>query len=471
VPQAPPSEISGRARTFALTATSIGTLVATLQGSITNTALPSIARDFGISPADSIWVVNGYQLTTTATLLAFAALCDSLGARRLFQVGLLIFTLASLACALAPSFAFLIAMRVMQGIGASMMIVSTQTLNRAVFPHAQLGRAIAVNAMFVAVGTAAGPSIGGVILAVGSWHEIFWFNIPLGMIGVLLGWRYLPRVIGTGAPLDRISAVLAAIGFGGSVYGVDAIAHHMPSLGILGILAGAALAITIFVRRQLGLQHSLLAVELFRDPVFSVACVASWFTYTAQGLTYVILPFFFQLTLGYTPLQSGLLISSWPLTALLVASRMGRISDRYPAAILCTIGIVLMGVGIIGFTILPAQPAWWSIVLCATLGGAGFATFQTPNNRAMIAIAPPEKTGRASGVMSMARLYGQTGGAALVAIVFGLMGIVASEGVRLGRAPIEVALFVGCVFIALAAMFSTIRLNATRSSATHAKSS
>jgi DHA2 family multidrug resistance protein-like MFS transporter len=216
----------------------------------------------------------------------------------------------------------------------------------------------------------------------------------------------------------------------------------------------------------LRLENPMMAIDLFRVPIFSVSVVAATATYTAQGLAYVSLPFFFQNVLGKTPLVSGLLLSAWPLTALIVAIRMGPLSDRYPAPLLCTIGIVIMGAGLACFAVLPAVPAAIAIVGCAAICGAGFATFQTPNNRAIIATAPPEKTGRAAGVMTTARLSGQTLGAVLVAIIFGIAG--ASGAVRAVpvRGVIEATLLVACGCMALAAVLSSIRLSVPAPAAT-----
>jgi DHA2 family multidrug resistance protein-like MFS transporter len=209
----------------------------------------------------------------------------------------------------------------------------------------------------------------------------------------------------------------------------------------------------------------MLAVELFRVPIFSISVLASTLTYTAQGIAYVSLPFFFQSVLGKTPLQSGLLLSAWPLTALIVAVRIGPLSDRYPAPLLCTIGIVVMGLGLGAFALLPALPATAAIVACAAVCGAGFATFQTPNNRAIIATAPPEKTGRAAGVMSTARLGGQTLGATLVAIIFALVGSEVATRYVPGRGVIEAGLVTAVACMLLAALLSSIRLRTSSSRA------
>jgi DHA2 family multidrug resistance protein-like MFS transporter len=454
--------LSNRDRNLALIAVSIGTFVSTLSQTIANIALPTIGRDLHVSAATSVWVVNGTQLATTATLLFFAALGDARGAKAVYLSGLAVFTVATLGCAFAPSFEVLVALRVLQGLGGSALIVTTNSLTRALYPPHEIGRSVAINSMFVAFGTAAGPTLGGIILSFADWHWIFALNVPLALVSLVLGLRFLPKLPASGAKLDYTSGALAAAGFGGIIYAIDGVARHMALGEAAAIVAVGAIAMTLFVRRQLHLEHPLMAVELFRVPIFSVAVLASTATYTAQGLAYVSLPFFFQSVLGHSPLVAGLLLSAWPVMALLVAVQMGPLSDRYSASLLCTIGILVMGVGLAAFALLPAAPATWMVVACAALGGAGFATFQTPNNRAIIATAPPHQTGRAAGVMSAARLSGQTGGAALVALIFELVGGATGAHAVPVRGLIEATLLTACGFIAFAAVMSVIRWNAGR---------
>jgi DHA2 family multidrug resistance protein-like MFS transporter len=430
---------------------------------VTNTALPTIVHSLHVSSASSIWVVNAVQLATTATLLFFGAASDARGTKNVYLAGMLVFTLATLGCALAPTFDILVLMRVLQGLGGSAVIVTVNSLNRALFSKADLGRSIAVNTTFVAVGTAVGPTIGGLILAFASWPWIFAFNVPLGIIALVLGWRFLPKIPATGAKLDFGSAALAAAGFSGLFYALDAFARPHPGFADAAFGVAGGLAMFFFIRRQLNLTHPMLAVELFRVPIFSVSILASTATYAAQSIAYVTLPFFFQNVLGKTPWESGLLLSAWAIMSFFVAVRMGPLSDRHPASVLCTIGILVMGAGLAGFALLPAMPATLAIVVCAGIAGAGFATFQTPNNRAILVTAPPEKTGRAAGVMTTARVSGQTLGAVLTAIVFEVAGAAAAARAVPVRSVIETALLVACGCIGIAAVLSGIRL---RSAAT-----
>ena len=436
----------------------VSAFISTAAGSIANTALPTIAAVFHVTAGTSVWVVNGVQIATTATTLLFAALTDSRGGKGIFLTGMVLFTLACIACALAPTFAFLVAARVVAGVGLAAMMVATNPITRAMFPPHQLGQSVAITAIFIAVGTASGPTIGGLVLAVAPWPWIFGSIVPFGVLSWYLAWRYLPDIPGDGGRHDWLSSALAGIGTGGTVITLEAIARRWnPAEAVLAAVT-SAVALTVFIRRQLRVTEPILAIELFREPVFTVSVIASSLTYTAQGLAYVVLPFYFQSVLGRTPLESGMLLSAWPLTALIVATQMGRISDRYRASLLCTVGIAVMCLGLALFALLPVAPSMFAIVVCAAVAGAGFATFQTPNVRAILANTPPEKTGRAAGLTGLSRLMGQTTGVALVAIVFELSAGGAGVHIAPSRGAVEIALAVGCGFLVAGGALSGWRM-------------
>lgn len=436
------------ARAFALTATAIGTFTSTLDTSIANVALPTIARDFHIAPELSVWVVTAFQLTVTSTLLTFAALGDRIGAARLYLAAFVVFTLASVGCALATSFEMLVAMRAVQGIAASAQMVMTAPINRTLYPRAQLGRAIANNALFVALGMASGPTISGLILAVAPWQWLFWVNVPVCAIGIAFGLRYLPKPAGAGGPLDLPSALLAASGFSAFVWGVDALARRLENPAALGVAAAGVAAFAVFVARQTRLAQPLLAVDLFRRPLISLSAAAALCTYTAQGSTYVSLPFFLQSVLGRSPLESGLLIASWPLGTLVASRIVGPLTGRIPAAVLGTAGVLVMGAGLALIALLPQ--AFWLIATLSGIAGFGFGFFQTPNNHTLISATPPDRTGRATGIIASVRVAGMTVGAASVAIVFGL------AGTALGTA-VALSLWLAAALCTAAAAFSAAR--------------
>jgi DHA2 family multidrug resistance protein-like MFS transporter len=448
-------------RRIAWLALAISISMAILDGSIANTALPTIARDLHASPAASIWVVNAFQLAVTATLLIFAALGQLRGPTRIYRIGVIAFVVGSLCCALARSLPVLIAARAFQGIGASAVMSISPAILREIFPRAQLGRALGLNSLVVATSSAAGPTLGGLVLAVLPWPWLFAINVPFGILNVILN-RALPdrEPTGRGWP-DPVSMTTSALGFALTIWGLDGFARGEPLWwSLLRIVLGVAAA-TIFVRRQFALPRPMISLDLFHIPAFSMAAATSLATFTAQGLAYVALPFFFQESLGRTPLQSGLLLTSWPLSIALVAPIAGRLADRYPVGILATIGLSVLAVGLGSFALLPAAPSAVDILVRGVVCGLGFGFFQSPNNRELIGSAPIEKSASAAGLLASIRVGGQTVGVAVVAIVFGVLGASITAGTPTGMlvahaTPVVLWIACGCAGIATAA--SALRL-------------
>jgi DHA2 family multidrug resistance protein-like MFS transporter len=431
-----------------------------LDGSIANTALPTIARDLHASPAASVWVVNGFQLAVTASLFAFASLGTLHGPARVYRAGVILFILGSSLCALAQNLAVLIVARALQGIGAAAIMAISPALLREVFPRAQLGQALGINALVVAASSAAGPTLGGFILAVAPWQLLFAINVPLGLINIALN-RALPRDEPAGGKLDIPSAVLSALSFTLTIWGLDGFAHHESFWTIvLRLVVGIASGVA-FVLRQQQLPRPMIAVDLFGIPPFALAAATSFSAFLSQGLAYVALPFYFQEALGRTPLQSGLLLTSWPLAIVVVAPIAGRLSDRFPVAILATLGLTVLTVGYALYALLPAHPSTLQIVLHGILCGVGFGLFNTPNNRELIGNAPREKSASAAGFLAAMRVGGQTVGAAAVAIVFGVLGGALTAGTPahdvVARAT-PAALWVACACSLIATIASGLRL-------------
>lgn len=437
--------------------------MAVLDGLIANTALPTIRRELHATPAASIWVVNAFQLAVTASLLPFAALGSRDGQARVYRIGVITFIVGSLLCALAHSLPFLIAARVLQGLGASAVMAISPALLREIFPRAQLGRALGLNALVVGTSAAAGPTIGGLVLAIAPWPWLFAINVPFGLINIALN-RALPDDTPHGGPLDAISVVTSALGLSLLIWGLDGFARS-ESLWTIGLrVAAGAVLTTIFVRRQFVLPQPMIALDLFRLPTFSLAAATSFSTFCAQGLAFVALPFYFQESLGRTPLQSGLLLSSWPLAVAVVAPLAGRLSDRFPVGILATAGLAVLTCGLGLYASLPANPSPTTIALHGIICGLGFGFFQSPNNRELIGSAPRAKSGSAAGLLAVLRVGGQTLGTALVALAFGVFGASLAAGTAghelVGRAE-PIVLWTACAFSAAATIASALRLRRT----------
>jgi MFS transporter, DHA2 family, multidrug resistance protein len=404
-------------RYWAITAIVLAIAMSVLDSSIANVALPTIARQFHTSAATSIWVVNAYQIAILVSLLPLSALGEIVGYRRISQAGLAVFTAASLACALAPSMGALVGARIVQGFGAAGIMSVNAALVRFTYPQRLLGRAVGINALAVATSAAIGPTIAAGILAVGPWRWLFAVNGPIGIVTLLLASYALPVTERSARPLSWASAALHAGAFGLLASGLQSLAHDAATpLGVGQICAGCLFAV-LLARHELQREAPLIPFDLLRIRLFSLSIITSVCSFMGQAAALVALPFEIQ-RLGHTAVQTGLLMTPWPVAVAITAPIAGRLSDRLSAGLLGGAGLATMSCGLVLLALFPAggsAPDFiWRMALC----GIGFGRFQAPNNRAMILSAPRARVGAAGGMLSTARLLGQTIGAAGVAIVF-----------------------------------------------------
>ncbi len=437
-------------RMRAMATMAIAVAMAVLDSAIANIALPTIAQELQITPAGSVWVVNAYQLAVTVSLLPLASLGDIVGYRRVYSVGLAVFTLASLACALSTSLPMLVAARLLQGLGGAGIMSVNSALVRFIFPRSMLGRGLGFNAFIVATSSATGPTIAAAILAVGSWHWLFAINVPLGAVALVLALRVLPNTPRAGHRFDLLGAALNAATLGLLITGVDGLGQRGNLHIVLPEIIAAVLIGFVFLKHQHGSPAPVLPVDLFRRPVFSLSVATSICSYTAQSLAYVSLPFFFQYVGGMSQIETGLLMTPWPAIVVFIAPLAGRLSDRYPAGLLGGLGLAVMTAGMLLMLFMPPHAGHADVAWRMAVCGLGFGFFQSPNNRLLVSSAPRERSGAGSGMLATARLLGQTTGSALVAVMFGL-----TTGVAQGAA---LALAVGAAFTATGAVLSTLRL-------------
>ena len=440
-----------RERRAAMLAVGIAIAISVLSVAIANIALPAMAHELHTTAAESIWVVNAYQLAVTVTLLPLSALGDIIGYRRVYLWGLCVFTVASLACGLADTLPMLVAARVLQGFGAAGIMSVNTALVRFIVPRAELGRGIATIALIVATCSAAGPSLAAAILAVASWHWLFTFNVPFGVLAVWLALRSLPDTPRSGHRFDLISAALNAATFGLLLIGLDGIGHGESPVWVAAELLGGLVACVVFIRRQNRMAAPMLPVDLFRKPAFALSVATSVCSYSAQTVALLVLPFYFAVAGGMSQSRIGLLITPWPAVVVIVAPIAGRLSDKYSAGLLGGLGLAVLTAGMLLLLALPADPPFLDVVWRMMVCGIGFGFFQSPNNRALISAAPRSRSGVASGVLSTARLTGQTIGGVMVAVIFAL-----THG-NIG-AGVGIALTVGAVFSGFACVISFLRL-------------
>lgn len=380
-------------RNWAIVTIALGLVMAVMDSAIANVALPTIARDLDASPAFSIWIVNGYQLAITISLLPLASLGEIIGYRRVYLAGLVLFTLASLFCALSHTLLLLTVARIVQGFGAAGIMSVNAALVRFTYPHALLGRGIGINALVVAISAAVGPTVAAAILAVGTWPYLFAINVPIGIATLALGWRCLPYTARASHAFDWQSAALSAITFGVGIAAVDSAGHGEALAICLSEFAVAAVACVLLVFRQTHTASPLLPVDLLRIPIFALSIGTSIASFCGQMLAFVAIPFYLESRFGYSAVQMGLLISPWPIAVAFAAPIAGRLVERYPAGLLGGIGLVLFAAGLGTLALLPANPGVADVIWRMALSGAGFGLFQTPNNRTMIAAAPRERSG------------------------------------------------------------------------------
>jgi DHA2 family multidrug resistance protein-like MFS transporter len=407
-------------RYWAVLTIMLGLTLAVLDGAIANVALPTIARDIDASPAASIWVVNAYQLAVTISLLPLASLGDIYGYRRVYQYGLIVFTVASLGCALSDSLTTLTVARIIQGFGAAGIMSVNGALVRFIYPRRWIGRGFGLNATIGSIASAVGPTVASGILSVAHWPWLFAINVPIGAIAIPIALSHLPHTRSTGVRFDAPSALWSALTFGIFVSAIGGMGHG-ESISVGGAELCIALVFGfVLATRQLSLQSPMLPIDLFRIRLFAMSVATSISAFIAQSMAYVALPFLFENTLGRSQVETGLLLTPWPLAVAVIAPFTGRLSDRYPAGMLGGCGLAVLMVGLALLWLLPEHPATFDIVWRLLVCGVGFGFFNTPNNRAILTSAPPQRAGAASGMQATARLLGQSVGAAMVALMFGL---------------------------------------------------
>lgn len=441
-------------RNWAMVAIALGISVAVLDGAIANVALPTIASDLHVNPSSSIWIVNAFQLAVTISLLAFSSLGDLWGYKRVYVLGLMMFSITSLICALSDSFITLVIARGLQGFSAAAITSVNTALLRIIFPARLLPRGMGINALIIAVAAAAGPTVAAGILSVANWPWLFAINVPIGLLAFGLSIKFLPQnpVKVKDQRFDITSAVLNALTFGLLICVIDGFAHDIhwyilvPGMGVMLVIGW------FFVRRQLNHSYPLLPVDLMHSKIFSLSLLTSVFSFIAQMLALVSIPFFFQRVLHLSEVATGLLLTPWPLATMISAPLAGRLMGRINAGILGGVGLLIFGVALFLLAHIPAHPTYWDIIWRMVLGGIGFGTFITPNNSTIIASAPKERSGGASGMLGMARLLGQTVGAAFAAVIF---AVFPGHGMRY-------SLIFGSIFAIVSAVISSLRIHTHR---------
>ncbi|GGO53270.1 MULTISPECIES: MFS transporter [Streptomyces] len=441
---------------WALVITSVAGFMAALDNLVVTTALPSIRKDLGGHLEDLEWTVSAYTLTFAVLLMFGAALGDRFGRRKLFGVGLAIFTGASAAAALAPGINELIAARAVQGVGAAIMMPLTLTLLTAAVPAAKRGMAFGIWGAVNGLAVASGPLIGGALTEHVSWQWIFWLNVPLGLALLPLARMRLSESYGTGAPLDFTGTLLASGGLFGIVYALirGNIDGWTSATVLTGLIAGAAL-LGGFVRHGIRAKNPMLPMRLFRSRAFSAINAASLLMFVGMFGSIFLLSQFLQGVLGYSPTEAGLRMLPWTGMPMIVAPIAGYLSDRIGGRPVVTAGLALQAVGLGWFALVLSPDVSYAAQLPALIiSGIGMALYFAPAASLVMASVRPSEQGIASGANNALREVGGALGVALMASVFSSQGGYESPVAFVDG--LEPALWVGAGVVALGAVSAAL---------------
>ncbi|MCZ7541107.1 MAG: MFS transporter [Anaerolineae bacterium] len=404
---------------WVLLSVAMGTFLSTIDSSIVNVALPTLEDKLNTRFATVQWVVVAYLLVVTSLILGVARLGDMIGKKRIYLTGMAVFTVASLLCGLAPSVGFLIAFRVVQGLGAVMMQALGMAIVTEAFPRTERGRALGIMGTVVSLGISIGPTVGGLLIGTVGWRAIFLVNLPVGIVGFALVQRHVPdwrppggqRFDALGAALLLIALLALALGL---TFGPE---QGWGSAPILALLISAALGFAVFLAVEKHLAQPMVDLRLFRDPLFSISLLTGFLVFMVIAGMFV-LPFYLEWVKGYDPGRVGLFLTVMPVALGLSAPIAGSLSDRYGSRGISLVGLVIVVGACLGIATLQENTSAMGYILRLLPLGLGVGIFQSPNNSAIMGAAPRERLGVASGLLSLSRAFGQVTGLPLIGAVF-----------------------------------------------------
>lgn len=414
---------SAKDNRWILASLSLTMLLPSLGTSIANIALPSLAETFGAPFQQIQWVVLSYLLAITVSIVSVGRLGDMFGRRRMLLIGLGIFIAGSAACAVAPNLAILIAARVIQGVGAALMMALTMAMVSEAVPKERTGSAMGLLATMSAIGTALGPSLGGALIHYAGWSSIFLINVPVGTITLALAAKVLPRprlaMVNARGGFDYAGTAVLAIGLGTFCLAMT-LGRGNFSLLNLGLVVLAVAAGLWFVHQQSQSPAPLVKLEVLRQWKFSSSFAMSILIATVVMASLVVGPFYLSISLGLPPTQVGLLMATGPLVAAVVGIPAGRLVDRFGASHIACAGLYCIGLGAANLSLLPFGESRLAYVVPLVMITAGYGLFQAANNTAVMADVPPDQRGVISGVLTLSRNLGLISGASVMGAVFAL---------------------------------------------------
>ncbi|UCE06055.1 MAG: DHA2 family efflux MFS transporter permease subunit [bacterium] len=401
---------------FVMSALGMGVFLATIDASIVNVALPTLVTQFTARFEVVQWVVLGYLLTLATLMLSIGRLADIVGKKPIYLAGMFIFTFGSLLCGLSQTVFWLIGFRIFQAVGAAMMIsLGTGILTEA-FPPQERGKALGIIGVIVSIGIITGPTLGGFLIDLISWHWIFFVNIPVGIIGSFMVIRFLPKVKaiqgqrfdfwGAASLFISLLSFLLALTLG------QKIGFTHPQIVTLFITW--AICFVLFLVTELAVKQPMVDLRLFRNQLFNLSLFTGFITFVSTGGIILLMPFYLENVLGYNPHQVGLMLAIVPISAGLISPLSGTLSDRFGTRPVSTFGLFIMLIGYISLLSLSTQTTSLGYILRFFPVGLGIGIFQSPNNSAIMGSAPREKLGIVSSLLSLTRTLGQSSGIAAI---------------------------------------------------------
>jgi EmrB/QacA subfamily drug resistance transporter len=423
----------------------MGVFLATIDGSIVNVSLPTMEKSFQTDFALVQWVVLAYLLTVTTLMLGIGRLADIYGKKPIYTAGFIIFTVGSVLCGLSPTIYPLIGFRVLQAVGAAMIMALGMAIVTEAFPRSERGRALGISGTIVSVGIAVGPTLGGVIVQNLSWHWIFFVNLPIGIIGTFMVVRYVPNFRPPGGQrFDYWGALTLCISLLSLLVALTLGQRNgFDDSMVLLLIAAFVVFLVTFIAIELRMEQPMIDLRLFRSSLFSVSLTTGFIIFICLAGSLLLMPFYIQNVLGYDPQQTGLLMATVPVALGIIAPISGELSDRFGSRPITVAGLAMLTVGFLAVSSLDAETTALGYVIRFLPVGLGMGTFQSPNNSAIMGAAPRDRLGIASGMLAVTRTLGQTTGIATLGAlwagqVFKRTGEVLAGGATVAPIPAQV---------------------------------
>jgi EmrB/QacA subfamily drug resistance transporter len=435
------------AKWWAILGIGIGVFIFALDVYIVNLALPTMVESLHTSFATIQWVVLSYLLAIAVFVLSAARLGDMWSKKRLYIIGMIVFTISSLLCGLAPTVGFLIAFRALQGIGAAFISGLGTAMIVEVFPPEERGLGLGIRAGVFGLGIMLGPTVGGLLIDLGGWPLIFFVNVPIGIVGSLIVALLVPPsvVSGTKQGFDAIGTLILTVTLTCFTLGITLLqSEGFSSNKALILLILSAISLVCFLVVEARQSEPMLDLEIFRALDFSLGLVLRFLGNFVMAGAIFMLPFFLELVKQYSTEQAGLLLAVPPIIIVLTAPVAGILSDRFGARIISLIGLLLIAGGCLLVSTFDTELTVLNYIVGITPYALGVGMFQSPNNSAIMGAAPKERLGMASGLLSLSRILGQTAGVPLVGALFYFVTNASAQlapNIDVTNAPIEALVF------------------------------